>query len=313
MRALIIFFVATLVAMMSVAAGATSGGWFVSQDKPDVTVVYEISGHLTVTDNLDGDIETGSFVKAEGASITGILVTSKKNPFGMKCLLGGKREFYINAQDSCQLPNGQGQLVIRWGEDGPTVVLRTVKRDLDERDYFIYREQPKEPVAVPTTALPTPAPTRDVGIPDGEYLRLCWWGGFTKDGNPRVDPNHAVVWWSVEYPPISFSWLLYQWELWGEERSLYRADEQQKTTGTDEPSAVMATVEEGVPVILAEETRRLKIPGAGEVTLGFVEKGVSKIQAGDWPHIEVSMLEGGRPQQAILLRRGGEWEWLPLE
>ena len=141
-------------------------------------------------------------------------------------------------------------------------------------------------------------------IEDGDYLILRWRGGMTTEGVPSVDPRYSVVWEKAKTPAIEFSLIFYQWELWGTERT------PGLTTGTDQSSVPLNTAPAGAAVSLGADLKRLRLPPAGEVTLGFLEKGVAQIQAGYWPRINVTVNSNSRrPYSALLSHREGEWIW----
>ena len=150
---------------------------------------------------------------------------------------------------------------------------------------------PEESVA------PTPAT-----LPDGKYLRLYWRGEYVDDPIPVIDIRFPVRWEPVYEPPLSFDRLLYQWELWGVERS------PDITVGTDQPSLPLGWAAASKELIL--QTHNGTVPPAGEITLYFLRFGAAQLPSGDCPRLELRICENAKPQSAVLTHHNGEWIWL---
>jgi hypothetical protein len=210
--------------------------------------------------------------------------------------------FTVSGWDNFVVPSdSRGNFSVLLGQH-IRISLEITAEEMPETTWYFRIVPPPAPAVVESTPPVFLHPPTVCNVPEGDYLHFYWRGTVTPDGVPSVDPRYPVTWKAVA-SSIEFSLVFYQWELWGDERTPGR------TTGTDQPSVPLNAAADGVAVTLGDDLKRLNLPPVGEVTLGFLHKGVAQIQAGCWPRINVVNDPGATLYSATLSRRSGKWVW----
>lgn len=214
-----------------------------------------------------------------------------KSVLGFNCIFGGDSEYTETISDVSVIRLGPGETAeVTWRLPEP------------EMAKVVAPPQPQPVVSLPPVVKEGPS------IPDGTYLRLYWTGSRndeSRDWCPIIDPRYPVRWEYADQSgvgPNQFQRVLFQWELWGEERS------PNSTLNTDEPSNLLGFSSVGQSLML----NLTNIPPAGEVTLYLLNLGVSITQAGDCPRAEIEIQTSHKTCSATLVYSDliGAWTWV---
>ncbi len=291
MRAIIFLVTILMVVMISVAAGATDNeltvvitGSKVGLDEPTtITLDGATIEGLIEQKGTSYIVQKRTDVRLDPPADQVVIHRLKRSKgiFGQTCLLGGDDSSIEVLEDVSTLGLGPGEVAeVTWRL--PEMIMKETELTTE---------------IIPPVVVKLPPE-----YPDGKYLRLYWRGEYVDDPIPVVDVRFPVRWEPVSLSVMRFDRILYQWELWGIER--YPST----TIGTDQPALPLGWAPSGKELML--QTHDGTIPPAGELTLYLLQRGISQIQSGYCPRLELRICENPRPQAAILTRHNGEWVWL---